>query len=390
MGALQLKKIVVSSKLGRFFDAKLRLSLSLVPYIHSSLTQYRVTYCPDNFVFFLYGGIGDAVLAVNVINKLSRFAKVTVICDYKISGLSFLFSKNVAVVNYDKYKLIGQRKYLIEQISGHFPVFVQLSPIIEVYIIRLMLRIPLAIGFLTSFGCLRSIGFKTKMKKIHSKSRLDGYESIYQLICETFELCYHKENKFDNLSVVQNKVQYDWMHNNAYAVIAAMKSPQWEAGKMPEHEYLKLAEFLVECKNLGVVFVGNSIEARDVDNLIACTPYTDRIINMSGKTDLQELASILINSKIVISNDNGVSHLSSYLNVNTVVLFMFSDPNVYEWKSENYTYIFNKKDDCMPCVSRNFYPQDNYPVICDNNLLCNKSIDSKDVINEIEMIGWLD
>jgi ADP-heptose:LPS heptosyltransferase len=50
-------------------------------------------------------------------------------------------------------------------------------------------------------------------------------------------------------------------------------------------------------------------------------------IDLTGKTDLGTLASLLKQAQLVICNDTGVSHLADALKVKSVVIFSNSDPN---------------------------------------------------------------
>ena len=51
-----------------------------------------------------------------------------------------------------------------------------------------------------------------------------------------------------------------------------------------------------------------------IKNLIINKPKELNFKNLVGKTNLKDLIQIIKNANFVISNDNGIHHLSNYLN----------------------------------------------------------------------------
>ena len=388
MKFLVIKKIIIASRVGRFIDSAIRFTLSFIPLLHSVVSQRNIPFKPDNFVFFLYGGIGDAILIIPLINKLSLISQVTILCDRTIHNLSFIFPKNTTVIIYNKNNLNSHAASYREQIVGSYPVFIQTSPVIEMYAVRVLLRIPYAFGLISSFRCIRSIGFRSKPLYISSHSRNFSFNEIYNKLSLLLEPKLDSNNNTSE-QVYIDKSLYGNRIDEKYVVISSTKSAQWEMGKMPDYEYMNLAKYLVTKHGYKVLFVGHESEKEEINKMIADSSDSHMIENVAGRTSLKELALIMQGAEFVVANDNGVSHMSSFLGVKTLVLFMFSDPSVYEWNNNNYAYIFNKQHECMPCVGLNRFPQDNYPVLCKNQLLCNTTIDSFTVIKKLETLSWV-
>ena len=389
MKKLKIKKIIISSRIGIYLDSKIRLFISMIPLYHSLINRKNIPSTPDRFVFFLYGGVGDAVLVFPLIQKLSHISKTIIFCDSTISNLSYLLPENAEIIIYEKNSFLRCISDFRKRIAGLHAVFIQTSPVIEMYIIRLLLRIPYSIGLISSFRTVRSIGFNLKPRKINSHSRLYTYDAIFESILSSFD--YKPQNIYTKNPHHKN-ISYDSSVDKIegrYIVISPTKSFQWEMGKMPIQEYTKLANYLTQELGYKVIFVGHVSEQEYINNIVDEILIPDMGINLAGRTSLKDLASVICGAELVIANDNGIAHLSSYLEVKTLVLFMFSNPKVYEWNNENYSYIFNKTHNCMPCVSLNRYPQDNYPVLCNNNLECNVSITANDIINKINLLGWV-
>lgn len=379
---IKLKKTIISTQIGRYIDLVFRIFCSYIPRIQIFLSR-KNAFRPDSYVFFLYGGIGDSILILPLINKISLLGKTHVLCDQKAYSLRFLLPKSVKIIVYDKKNLIFDYKKLRNQITGEYPLFVQTSPILELFLIGKLLRLSKSIGTLVDFKSIHSIGFKTDALELISKSRIENFNQIYNQIINEFKFL-TLTNDHSYISAIElNRVIED-----EYIVVSPMKSEEWKMGKMDINQYAKIADYFVEKFGSKVVFVGSESERQHIDSIVEITEGRG-IFNFAGKTSIEDLASILIHSNFVIANDNGIAHLSAYLDLKVLVMFMFSDPEVYSWKGDNYEYIFNSNEGCMPCVSLSKYPRDNYPPICKYSLECNKSITSAHVIRKVHDLKWI-
>lgn len=74
-----------------------------------------------------------------------------------------------------------------------------------------------------------------------------------------------------------------------------------------------------------IVLTGTASET--VLNQSVAETMRSSVIDLTGKTDLGTLASLLKQAQLVICNDTGVSHLADALKVKSVVIFSNSDPN---------------------------------------------------------------
>ena len=389
MKILALKKKIISSDIGRFIDEKLRILLSSIPLIHSIISLKNDNFKPDCFILFLHGGIGDALLTFPLIQRLSITHNVVVFCEKKIIGLDFLLPESVNLVEYEKNQLFQSKRQLKQRINSKHPLFVQTSPIIEMYAVRWLLGISNAIGLISNFSSIRSIGFDSDIQPLNAQSKADTYEKIYQSIADKF---IDKPSIFNpQLSINKLKEDYAFINeiSQNYVVLSAMKTSEWQMGKMNKIEYAKLADYLAEKYGQQVVFVGDESEKLLVDNIIKLCKNNSHMINISGRSNLRELSSILLNAQFIISNDSGIAHLASFLQLKILVLFMFSDYKVYQWNHRDYAFMFNKISDCMPCVKQSQYPKDNYPVDCPHQLVCNTSITSQSIIHKIKELNWI-
>jgi ADP-heptose:LPS heptosyltransferase len=382
MSLLAIKKFVISFRIGIFLDAILRFCLSALPLLHSIIARQKIAFKPKGFAFFLYGGIGDAIMILNLVNAVARHSKVYIFSDKKIINLRFLFPENAEILVYDKSEFKRDIPKFRSKLGTDI-VFVQTSPVIEIYLIRQVLGIKYAVGMLANYSALRCQGLRGKAERITDVSKQLIYGRIYLYLCQIFSWPSIGEHNNSNKEIIPADLD-----GSKYLVMSVTKTSYWGMGKMDNTEYLKIAEHYVTEHGFKIVFVGDYTERDGIERMISASRFSQQMINSAGTTSLKQLSDLLQGAKFVISNDNGIAHLASYVRVKILVLFMFSDPEVYRWSGEFYQFLFNKKKKCMPCVGVNIYPKDNYPVICRNSLACNFSIRAGDVISEIDRLGW--
>jgi ADP-heptose:LPS heptosyltransferase len=92
----------------------------------------------------------------------------------------------------------------------------------------------------------------------------------------------------------------------------------WEPEK-----FARIADLLVK-KGYDVVLTGTDVEAETVRRVQEKMLLP--AINLVGKTDLGTLAVLIKNSRMLFSNDTGVSHVASALEVPSAIIFLASDP----------------------------------------------------------------
>jgi ADP-heptose:LPS heptosyltransferase len=382
MNLLAIKKFVISSRTGIFCDAAMRLCLSMIPLFHSLFAGREPEFKPKGFVFFFYGGIGDVIMMLDLVNAVARHSKAYIFVDNKIASLRFLLPKSAEVLIYNKPAFRKDIPAFRAKLGADL-VFVQTSPVIEMYFVRQALGIKHAAGMLANYGTLRTQCLKGKTEPVAGVAKQAVYAQVYRYLCQIFAWPSKEEGTSQAGQVTRIRLV-----DSEYLVMSVMKTSYWGMGKMEDAEYLTIAEHYVSEHGLKVVFVGDASERHGVEKIIRGSRFADQIINKAGATSLQELSDLLRGARFVISNDNGISHLASYLSVRVLVLFMFSDPEVYRWSGDCYQFLFNKKKECMPCVGVNAFPKDNYPVMCKNSLACNYSICSSDVIKKVDQLGW--
>lgn len=88
-------------------------------------------------------------------------------------------------------------------------------------------------------------------------------------------------------------------------------------------KFAAVADMLAE-NGYQIVITGTPDECDLVDEVIFHTFAP--ILNLSGRTTYGTLAALLLKSRLLISNDTGISHLAAALHVPSVILFTVSEP----------------------------------------------------------------
>jgi len=321
-----------------------------------------------NYVFFLYGGIGDYLMTRELILSLNYNNKIILFIDKKNSFLSNIF-KDTKIILYDKksfLKLIYNLKNKVSKDS----YFISWSSSIESMLIFILSNCSNFIGVMGNFKFIYNN--LTKYQN-NEKNRYLVNKSIYEKI--------HPNKNAKNSSFLSNNAK---ILNNSqnYIVIHPHKTSEWGDVSLPANEWVKLINDIYLKTKLKVILVGTKKEEIKSIKIYNKVVNKNNISNLTGKTSFDELCKIIKESKCIISGDTGVMHLAYQFKKHVIALFTFSNPNVYKPKS-NTSVIYNKKIECQPCISTPRIGSDNYPPICFNNYKCSKSIKSDEIITSL-------
>lgn len=141
-----------------------------------------------------------------------------------------------------------------------------------------------------------------------------------------------------------------------------------------QNEFLALARGLLKELNVRLVFIGSPSEAGYVAETVARLPRDGRVINLAGKTNLEELLAVLHRCRLFITNDSGPLHLAASLGAATVSFFGPEIPMLYGPKGGD-ALVFYKGTYCSPCL--NVFNVKTAP--CNGQNICLQGINSEEV-----------
>jgi heptosyltransferase-2 len=98
------------------------------------------------------------------------------------------------------------------------------------------------------------------------------------------------------------------------------RAKQW----LPER-FAELAERIINERGWSVVMVGSNADRPTCEEISSRLPATgtriNRLIDVSGRTDLQMLAGLLAKAHAVVSNDSGAMHLAAAVGAKVIAVF---------------------------------------------------------------------
>lgn len=120
--------------------------------------------------------------------------------------------------------------------------------------------------------------------------------------------------------------------------------------RWPKENFIKLTQKIIEeFKDLKIIFIGTSKEKDYVEEIVNFINHKN-VQSYAGKLNFQQLVSLLMKSKLLISNDSGPLHLAVALNVPTISFFGPETPVLYGPLGDNHV-VFFKNIDCSPCIN---------------------------------------
>jgi lipopolysaccharide heptosyltransferase I len=133
-----------------------------------------------------------------------------------------------------------------------------------------------------------------------------------------------------------------------YAVL--LPGTNWETKRWPVESFAQLVTPLRERFGLRTVVAGAK-DAIDLARQIRAINEGEEIIDLSGKTSLPQLVTLLAGAAVVIANDSGPMHIASALGRPLVTIFGPTNP-IRTGPFERMDTVVSLNIACSPCYSR--------------------------------------
>ncbi len=138
----------------------------------------------------------------------------------------------------------------------------------------------------------------------------------------------------------------------------------------PPERFRALAMRLLLETDAFVIFFGDAATASLVKEISQGLP--ERVIDLAGVTSLRELACIIKDCSVLVTNDSGPMHMGAALNVPLVALFGSTDEELTGPYGKEKS-VIRKKVKCSPCFKR----------VCPIDFPCMKGISVDEVIERV-------
>ena len=141
--------------------------------------------------------------------------------------------------------------------------------------------------------------------------------------------------------------------------------------RWPIHKFAELIDRLFMSFRVKILIVSDAIHSEISKELTSLTKT--RPIDLSGRFNLSELASLFKRCSLVISNDSGPVHMAVAVKTPVISIFGRNQPGLgpVRWRPLGEADVFlHKKTDCEPCLAHN----------CVNNFKCLEAISVEEVL----------
>jgi lipopolysaccharide heptosyltransferase I len=147
---------------------------------------------------------------------------------------------------------------------------------------------------------------------------------------------------------------------------------RWKTKQWPAERYAELADWLIARKRYLVVLIGGKDQADQVSHVI--NRMRERPLNLVARTTLAQLAVLLRQANLVVTNDSGPMHLAAAVGAPVVAIFGPTDPRKVGPFGPGH-FVLKKTVDCSRCRRNR----------CVQDLSCLKAITIEEVEEAVEL-----
>ncbi|MFO8052730.1 MAG: glycosyltransferase [Candidatus Omnitrophota bacterium] len=328
---------------------------------------YKKTVKEKRILITKLSSLGDIILAIPSLARLRQEfpdAKIYLLTLKKYASFFYgcpYIDKTITVsLDYKKIKKILEISKRLRRLSFDYIIDLQNN------------RASQLISFLSfgrkSFGFRRKLGFLLNHTASYEKSEkigpLDSQEKILKLLGVTF-----KEKKLLFWQTKPLDLSGFNLGKGKLVGINISASKKWKTKNWPIesiNHFIKL--FTKKYPDYKIVLLGDKAGLSEAE-IVEKFNRSRRIINLCGKTEIDELIELLKKLSLFITPDTASLHLAQSLGVETIALFGPTNPKLHTVRSPNLK-IVDKGLSCQYC----------YKDKCRTNQ-CMKAISAKEVIS---------
>ena len=241
------------------------------------------------------------------------------------------------------------RRQIAQQLRGRFDTAYVLPNSLKSALVPLWADIPRRVGYL---GEAR-VGLLTHRLKNPSKGKRPPMVALYSALSGDTDIAQDRPALVWPAAAQQAALAQQGLSEGSYRVFAP-GAEYGPAKRWPARHFAALAASL----DTPVLLLGSGKEAPLCEEIVALAPGA-RLINLAGKTSLDQAIGLIAAARAVVSNDSGLMHVAAGLGVAQVAVFGSSSPEHTPPLSERAQVLWLKRDaayqpplDCAPCFER--------------------------------------
>ena len=124
-----------------------------------------------------------------------------------------------------------------------------------------------------------------------------------------------------------------------------------EAKCWPSERFVELGRRLREEYGAFILIFGSSRPQEKALNATIAQGIGEGCLNLSGETSLLQLAALLRQCQVLVTNDTGTMHVAAAVGTRVVAIFGPTDPRTTSPLGEGHV-VIRKKVPCSPCLKR--------------------------------------
>ena len=241
------------------------------------------------------------------------------------------------------------RRQMAQQFKGRFDTAYVLPNSLKSALVPLWADIPRRVGYL---GEAR-VGLLTHRLKNPSKGKRPPMVALYSALSGDTDIGQDRPQLVWPAAAQQAALAQQGLSEGSYRVFAP-GAEYGPAKRWPARHFAALAASL----DAPVLLLGSGKEAPLCEEIVALAPGA-RLVNLAGKTSLDQAIGLIAAARAVVSNDSGLMHVAAGLGVAQVAVFGSSSPEHTPPLSERAQVLWLKRDaayqpplDCAPCFER--------------------------------------
>lgn len=334
-----------------------------------------------NIIVRMPNWIGDLVMATPVLEDLKKAfpsASITAMCKRPICSLLekdpaidelFCFSKPISA-----FERRNERRNIYEKIrEGKYDIGILLTNSFSSAWWFWQGDVKRIVGYSNSF---RNFFLDDALKRPQKMHQVDVYKGLLK------PLGMEKSKTAPRLFVTQKEVEeskkllYQRGYVEGKKLIGINIGASYGSAKCwPVERFYDLAQKLLKKEDVYLVFFGDVASMDLVKKISASLPK--RAMNIAGVTNLRELACLIKDCDLLITNDSGPMHIADAFQTPLIALFGSTDEELTGPYGQARN-VIHKHVSCSPCFKR----------VCPIDFRCMKEISVDEVLEKAK--NWLD
>ncbi len=316
---------------------------------------------PDEIQRILIRGVnwvGDAVMttpAIAGIRKTFPRAKISLLVKPWVAGV-FEGSPHIdEILIYDQEGRHGGLSGLLRlarELEGcRFDLAILLQNAFEAGLLAFLARIPHRIGYNTQGRGVLLTTMVVRDRSTRGLHHVDYYRALLGMLGWTEG---EREPRLYLSPGAEERVEALFGEERVRPEEALVAfnpgSTYGSAKRWPADRYAALADRLVEELGVRVLLTGAHADGAVARAVRSITRYPERVIDLTGRTDIQLLAAVLKRSAVFVTNDTGGMHIGAAVGVPVVAIFGPTDPKTTSPVGPHV--LLRHPVSCSPCLLR--------------------------------------